>query len=1033
MDVPEQNGQENGVSDMDFESEYSRLIHAVGKDTLLKMKNYRILLLGLKGLGIEVAKNLLLTGVKSLCIADDAPVSIADLSSNFYLNPSDVGKSRADASLGSLRELNERVHLKVVGGDVLEGGDGVKNFDIVVLTENQSRKKVLEINEICRNSGVGFILADSRGLFGTIFVDLGPSFTTLDTNGNRPIDRLLELVTNDQVPLVNVISGDTHDLEDGDVVRFSEVEGMSEINGKEAKVTVVSPYSFKIDLDTSGFSSYSDRGRITQVKQPKSFEFSSLKESWENYQDGKTMTMDFMKDMTIKPLLHLYYQALLSFQEAHNGELPRSYNQEDADEIVRIVEDFNQQSKDKIEKIDTDLVSRLSFVARGDLSPMACIIGGIVAQEVMKHAGNKFTPLNQWLYFDALECLDKEALPSPDEVQPTNTRYDGQIAVFGKSFVERLRSFKYFLIGSGAIGCEILKNWAMMGIGSLGDGAIHVTDMDTIEISNLNRQFLYRGGDVGKHKSETAGQAVKKMNGDLNVVAYTQKVAPETEDVFEDKFWSSLDGVQNALDNVQARLYVDGKCVFNQKSLLEPGTLGPKGNVQVVVPGLTESYGTTPDPPQKETPICLLHAFPNNIEHCLQWARELLFEGFFTKDAEITNQFLKDENYLASVPQNLQKSTYETLEKTILTRPRNFEQCVIWAQELFEKFYFQAASQILFTFPADYVDDKGHKFWSGAKRPPTPTHFDPNIQIHLDFVTAASFLRAYVFGLIDSEMKPENLEQKREEVRAIASKLEVKEFKPKLGVKIETDPNAKDAPAETSDDDDRFVEEVKRKLESMPPQAKKSFSHMNVVEFEKDDDKNFHIDFTHAAANLRALSYKIDPVDRLQCKLIAGRIIPAMITTTALVAGLSSLEMYKLAHPKVLPLESFSSTFANLAMNIYQQSDPAPPPKYDYKGKDMTLWDRIEIREGDITLKQLVDVIEEREEIEVDMIGIGSALIYFTWMAPAKRKERMGKKLSDIIEEVTKTKLKCRAMVATVTGSYEGEDLQNMPDVYIYL
>ena len=70
------------------------------------------------------------------------PVSIADLSSNFYLNPSDVGKSRADASLGSLRELNERVHLKVVGGDVLEGGDGVKNFDIVVLTENQSRKKV---------------------------------------------------------------------------------------------------------------------------------------------------------------------------------------------------------------------------------------------------------------------------------------------------------------------------------------------------------------------------------------------------------------------------------------------------------------------------------------------------------------------------------------------------------------------------------------------------------------------------------------------------------------------------------------------------------------------------------------------------------------------------------------------------------------------------------------------------------------------------------------------------------------------------
>ena len=68
---------------------------------------------------------------------------------------------------------------------------------------------------------------------------------------------------------------------------------------------------------------------------------------------------------------------------------------------------------------------------------------------------------------------------------------------------------KYFCVGSGAIGCEILKNWAMMGVGSLDDGVAYVTDMDTIEISNLNRQFLYRAGDVGGHKSECAAKAVK--------------------------------------------------------------------------------------------------------------------------------------------------------------------------------------------------------------------------------------------------------------------------------------------------------------------------------------------------------------------------------------------------------------------------------------------------------------------------------------------------------------------------------------------
>lgn len=53
-----------------------------------------------------------------------------------------------------------------------------------------------------------------------------------------------------------------------------------------------------------------------------------------------------------------------------------------------------------------------------------------------------------------------------------------------------------FKVGSGAIGCEMLKNFAMMGIGCDKDGAIYVTDMDSIEKSNLNRQFLFRSDDV---------------------------------------------------------------------------------------------------------------------------------------------------------------------------------------------------------------------------------------------------------------------------------------------------------------------------------------------------------------------------------------------------------------------------------------------------------------------------------------------------------------------------------------------------------
>jgi len=135
--------------------------------------------------------------------------------------------------------------------------------------------------------------------------------------------------------------------------------------------------------------------------------------------------------------------------------------------------------------------------------------------------------------------------------------------------------------------------------------------MDQIEISNLNRQFLYRPWDVSKFKSEVAANAAKKMNADMKIHAWTNKVGPETESTFNDDFWRGLSGVCNALDNVQARLYVDrfvltllllllllllfffltmlllillfSRCVFYGKSLLESGTLGTKGNTQVTI------------------------------------------------------------------------------------------------------------------------------------------------------------------------------------------------------------------------------------------------------------------------------------------------------------------------------------------------------------------------------------------------------------------------------------------------------------------
>jgi len=82
-----------------------------------------------------------------------------------------------------------------------------------------------------------------------------------------------------------------------------------------------------------------------------------------------------------------------------------------------------------------------------------------------------------------------------------NCRYDDQILVYGREVQERLKKVKTFMIGAGALGCEYVKAFALMGLGCSEEGKVHVTDNDNIEVSNLNRQFLFRKSNVGDSKA----------------------------------------------------------------------------------------------------------------------------------------------------------------------------------------------------------------------------------------------------------------------------------------------------------------------------------------------------------------------------------------------------------------------------------------------------------------------------------------------------------------------------------------------------
>jgi len=237
---------------------------------------------------------------------------------------------------------------------------------------------------------------------------------------------------------------------------------------------------------------------------------------------------------------------------------------------------------------------------------MAAFFGGFIAQEIVKFTG-KYMPLKQWAHYDCFESLPEGQV----DRTPMNCRYDDQIRVYGREVQEKLGAVKTFMVGAGALGCEYVKAMALMGLGCGPTGSVTVTDNDNIEVSNLNRQFLFRQPDVGKSKSETACRKAKIMNPELKVTTLQAFVSPETEDTFNDDFWDGLDFIVNAVDNIKARLYVDRQCVWYQKPLLESGTLGTKANSQMIVPHKTQAYGDSQDPPEESIPTCTLRNFPN--------------------------------------------------------------------------------------------------------------------------------------------------------------------------------------------------------------------------------------------------------------------------------------------------------------------------------------------------------------------------------------------------------------------------------------
>lgn len=1001
------------------ESLYSRQLLTLGRDAMNKMTGASVLIScsdNISGLAVEVAKCVILAGVGRVSLHSMIDtLTYKDLASNYYASPEDVGGPMAQKIITSLGSLNSNVQIDFQPYLTTRT---VKSYDCVVFCDYIVHK-LLFWNRFCRENNIKFIFLQTCGLMGSIFCDFGKTCTIPDIDGEPAKSGLITKIENNRF-----FASEPHKLYTGDVISLNlnltnnyddsvqfliRVFSATEFELREYK-DVYKQYSQE-QLQIQGFNSpvivvadqIPQNVMFKQIKLPVTLHFKSLEKSLiePDFVHVDTAIWDMPK------ILHTFMKAMSMWKIDNRCTFDESTYVDDVWETFPISQDdyaslkryFIQEivfskAQDKLylnQEVE-QIFDRLAMTCAGRVCGVDAVIGAMGAQEVIKAVSNKFTPTKQFLYFEALNILPDDYVENRKQIEsknplifkPRRDRYDAQTIIFGRQYIDAMHKKKVFIVGAGAIGCEHIKNFSMMGVNN-----IVVTDMDRIENSNLNRQFLFRREDIGHPKSVIASKKAMLINPDTTVTAHENKVGKETVGVYNWEFFNSLDVVTNALDNVDARLFVDALCVKYNKPLLESGTLGTKGSIQCVIPDLTESYGSIQDPPEQSIPVCTLKLFPYKFEHVVQYARDL-FEGYFNR---IPGNYIKTRDS----PESLNQMTPSDLQilhddlTTLCHGCKNFKYCINLAYKQWHVLFRDVIRQLIKKYPKDHKDDEDMLFWSGTKMFPQAFDFNTENQHHMDFVIYFSHVWADMLGIPDAKRYGADRKDRfKKFLDRLSPPKEVscKDIvqKEKKSVKDIEDPNQ---------------HSLISRIKTLMQENAQYLQNVKQIEFEKDDDENHHIDFVTAFANLRASNYTIETKDRMATKGIAGKIIPAIATTTSVVSGLVSLEMYKVFYNNMLKLTKDCLPYAtlqrfrygsfNLAVQSFGFSESNPAKYIVVNGNHNSIWTKHDI-DPDMKLSDLIELWSELDVerfvdgekksmiMSVDFISGDSGIIYSNMM-----------------------------------------------------
>lgn len=495
------------------------------------------------------------------------------------------------------------------------------------------------------------------------------------------------------------------------------------------------------------------------------------------------------------------------------------------------------------------------------------------------------------------------------------------------------------MVGAGGIGCELLKNLVLSQYGE-----IHIVDLDTITLSNLNRQFLFRPADIDKSKSMTVVKAVEAFNyHNTKLVPYHGNIMDTNQ--FPIAWWDQFSYVFNALDNLEARRYVNKMCLFLKKPLMESGTTGYDGQVQPIFPYYSECFECQAKATPKTYPVCTIRSTPSQPVHCITWAKEFLFHQLFDessstieneKSMEMQRKKLESETDDKQEIENMLKESNELDELRQLIKNPNKDERKQFIHKTIIKIFQVDIERLLL------IDS----LWKSRVKP-IPLQFD-----------------AYMKDLekLLSDKSNELIISKDTQVWSLLQNLYV--FY-------------------------KASENLQRRLNVSEP----------FISFDKDDEDA--LNFVVSAANIRCHIFNIEIKSKFDIKQIAGNIIPAIATTNAIISGFSSLGALGYYNTQVENnnfreiLDNSSTVFVSIRPNKYITSASLVGPGDQCPACSVSRG-ILNLSEDNLnawTLKDLVSKLVQTYEYESDIsiiLGLSRLIYDFDF------EDNLDKKLNEI-------------------------------------